>query len=150
MPARCWQHAKLMPDLHPVPIFFADWMTGSTHWTAGFRSSLAVLALAAICPAGASELHWDNGPGYRSAALLVPKEGRNGFSRVSGSVSGILFTNVLSQESGARTQLRLAGSGVAAADVDADGWCDLYFCGMEGGNRLYRNLGAWRFEDITD
>ena len=117
----------------------------------GFMSScLAVLSLAAICPVVAGELHWDTGPGYRSAALSVPKEGRNGFTRVPGSVSGILFTNVLSQEGGVRTQLRLAGSGVAAGDVDSDGWCDLYFCGMEGGNRLYRNLGAWHFEDITD
>src|SRR5262249_19693763 len=103
-----------------------------------------------VCPALASDLHWENGPGYRTAALSVPREGRNGFTRVPGSVSGILFTNLLSRESGARTQLRLAGSGVAAGDVDADGWCDLYFCGMESGNRLYRNLGGWRFEDITD
>ena len=93
---------------------------------------------------------WENGPGYRSAPLLVPKEGRDGFTRIPGSVSGILFTNILSQKSGARSQLRLAGSGVAAGDVDGDGLVDLYFCGMEGGNRLYRNLGHWRFEDITD
>ena len=42
------------------------------------------------------------------------------------------------------------GSGVAAGDIDGDGRCDLYFCGLEQGNRLYRNLGEWRFEDITD
>jgi hypothetical protein len=42
------------------------------------------------------------------------------------------------------------GSGVAAGDVDGDGWCDLYFCGLEGGNRLYRNQGNWHFQDITD
>src|SRR5204862_1015120 len=33
--------------------------------------------------------------------------------------------------------------------MDGDGWCDLYFCGMEGRNALYRNLGNWRFEDVT-
>src|SRR5438477_3081570 len=109
---------------------------------AGFSSSLAVLGLATVYPAVAGELQWEQGPGYRSAALSIPSEGRNGFTRVPGSVSGILFTNVLSQESGLKSQLRLAGSGVAAGDVDADGRCDLYFCGMEGGNRLYRNLGA--------
>lgn len=98
----------------------------------------------------ADPLLWENGPGYRSAALPVPSEGRTGFTRVPGSVSGILFTNLLAKESGVRSQLRLAGSGVAAGDVDGDGWCDLYFCGMESGNRLYRNLGGWRFEDITD
>jgi hypothetical protein len=42
------------------------------------------------------------------------------------------------------------GSGVAAGDIDGDGWCDLFFCGLNSPNRLYRNLGAWRFQDITD
>jgi hypothetical protein len=100
--------------------------------------------------APAAELHWEEGPGYRSAALKVPAQGRDGFTLVPGSSSGILFTNTLSRESGVRSQLRLAGSGVAAGDVDGDGWCDLYFCGLEDGNRLYRNLGNWRFEDITE
>src|SRR5438034_1332712 len=136
---------RLRTGLHPRLSAFIQKAS-----TAGFRWSLAVLGLTTIHLAIASELQWENGPGYRSAPLSVLKHGRDGFIRVPGSVSGILFTNVLSQESGVRTQLRLAGSGVAAGDVDADGWCDLYFCGMEGGNRLYRNLGAWRFEDITD
>ncbi|MCI0540489.1 MAG: FG-GAP-like repeat-containing protein, partial [Verrucomicrobiales bacterium] len=118
-------------------------------WKPALRWSVA-LAISMIGPAVASNLHWESGPGYRTAALSVAKEGRIGFTRVPGSVSGILFTNFLSTESGVRTQLRLAGSGVAAGDVDADGWCDLYFCAMEGGNRLYRNRGGWRFEDITD
>lgn len=118
--------------------------------TARFSRIVAGLALAgALCPA-AADLAWENSAGYRSAALAAPKPGKNGFTRVPGRISGILFTNVLSTESGLRTQLRLAGSGAAAGDVNADGWCDLYFCGMEGGNRLYRNLGGWRFEDITD
>lgn len=120
---------------------------GKTHFL-----NLALFAFVThltLCTSG-GELHWETGPGYRSAPLAVPATGHDGFSRVPGSVSGIRFTNVLSTESGVRTQLRLAGSGVAAGDVDGDGWCDLYFCAMEGGNRLYRNLGGWRFEDITE
>jgi hypothetical protein len=103
-----------------------------------------------LAAATAENLHWEAGTGYRSAPLKVPRQGRAGFTLVPGTVSGILFTNTLARESGARSQLRLAGSGVAAGDVDGDGWCDLYFCGMEAGNRLYRNLGNWHFEDITD
>src|SRR5579859_7535310 len=95
-------------------------------------------------------LQWESGPGYRSAQLSVPKKGHDGFVLVPGSESGIRFTNTLAKQSGARSQLQLAGSGVAAGDVDGDGLCDLYFCGMEAGNRLYRNLGNWHFEDITD
>ena len=29
-------------------------------------------------------------------------------------------------------------------------YADLYFCSLEGGNRLFRNLGNWRFADVTD
>ena len=41
------------------------------------------------------------------------------------------------------------GTGLAAADVDGDGWIDLYFVNQIGGNELWRNLGGGRFENIT-
>jgi hypothetical protein len=41
----------------------------------------------------------------------------------------------------------LNGAGVAVGDVDGDGWPDLYFCNLQGPNRLYRNLGEWRFQE---
>ena len=41
------------------------------------------------------------------------------------------------------------GTGVAAADIDADGRPDLYFVNQAGANALYRNLGGGRFEDVT-
>lgn len=42
------------------------------------------------------------------------------------------------------------GNGVVIADVDGDGLHDIYFSNQAGSNRLYRNLGGGRFEDITD
>ena len=42
------------------------------------------------------------------------------------------------------------GSGVAAADVDGDGWVDLYFGNQIGGNQLWRNLGGGKFANITE
>ncbi len=42
------------------------------------------------------------------------------------------------------------GTAVAAADVDGDGLLDLYFGSQRGSNRLYRNLGDGRFEDVTE
>ena len=42
------------------------------------------------------------------------------------------------------------GGGVAVGDIDGDGLLDLYFTSNLGRNRLYRNLGHFRFEDITD
>ena len=52
------------------------------------------------------------------------------------------------------------GSGVAMLDYDEDGRLDLYFATTRDlpmdlpsesrGNRLYRNLGDWKFEDVTE
>jgi len=65
-------------------------------------------------------------------------------------MTGIDFTNHLSDTNAALNQIRLNGSGVAAGDVDGDGLVDLYFCGLEGRNALYRNLGQLKFEDVTE
>lgn len=40
------------------------------------------------------------------------------------------------------------GMGVAVADMDADGWIDLYVTNV-GPNRMWRNVGGGRFEDVT-
>jgi enediyne biosynthesis protein E4 len=41
------------------------------------------------------------------------------------------------------------GMGVCTADVDADGWEDMYVTGL-GGNKLYRNNQDGTFSDITE
>src|SRR5207247_2167133 len=41
------------------------------------------------------------------------------------------------------------GMGVCTADVDGDGWEDLYVTGI-GGNRLYHNNGDGTFSDVTE
>jgi hypothetical protein len=85
----------------------------------------------------------------RSEALTVPASGRTGFSRLTADLTGIAFTNRLGEDRSLTNTIVNNGSGVAAGDVDGDGRCDLYFCSLEGGSSLYRNLGGWRFEDIT-
>jgi hypothetical protein len=92
---------------------------------------------------------WQSGQGYRIATLAIPANGRAGFTEMAPASTGIRFTNILSEERGLTNQIYLNGSGVAAGDVDGDGWCDLYFCGLDSANVLYRNLGDWRFEDIS-
>ena len=42
------------------------------------------------------------------------------------------------------------GNGLVVADVDGDGLLDIYFTTQLGTNRLYRNVGGGKFEDITE
>jgi len=65
--------------------------------------------------------------------------------------SGITFRHRMTDDSGkAEKPVHYDhGSGMAVADVDADGLPDLYFANQVGGNTLWRNLGGSRFEDIT-
>ncbi len=102
-----------------------------------------------ICTGSVSGLVWETGDGFRAAALPVFERGRAGFTLLAASETGIAFANMLPESRFVTNQVLPNGAGVAAGDVDGDGWCDLYFCGLSVGNRLYRNLGGWRFEDIT-
>ncbi|HXI50428.1 MAG TPA: VCBS repeat-containing protein, partial [Candidatus Saccharimonadales bacterium] len=97
----------------------------------------------------AAGLDWRPENGGRSAPLPVPSSGQAGFTLLPGPTTGLLFTNWLAQDRHLTNQILLNGSGVAAGDVDGDGRCDLYFCGLDGPNALFRNLGDWKFEDIT-
>src|SRR5262245_12623118 len=94
-------------------------------------------------------LEWQQNPGYRSAAVQPIGTGKTGFSQLPPSQTGIAFSNSLSDAAVAKNQILLLGSGVALGDVDADGLCDIYLCQLEGPNALYRNLGNWKFEDVT-
>jgi hypothetical protein len=84
-----------------------------------------------------------------AVALAPSRASRPGLVRVPSIQSGLIFTNLLTPAAAAENQVRLNGSGVAAGDIDGDGRCDLFFAALQGSCRLFRNLGAWRFEDIT-
>jgi hypothetical protein len=90
-----------------------------------------------------------SGAGGNNRAIAVPGQGKTGFTSMAPGFTGVTFSNRISDARVSVNRLLEDGSGAAAGDVDGDGLCDLYFCGLESGNVLYRNLGNWQFEDIT-
>lgn len=100
----------------------------------------------AIAQAG---FRWNEETGFRWTALAVPEIGHPGFTLVQPAVTGVNFTNVLSESSSAANRVLENGSGVAAGDIDSDGYPDIFFCSLSGTNFLFRNLGGWKFEEIT-
>lgn len=69
---------------------------------------------------------------------------------IPSSLTGVDFANELKEVTHLSNQITLNGSGVAAGDYDNDGLCDLYFCGLDSMNRLYRNTEGFHFEDVTE
>ena len=106
------------------------------------------LSLLCVLPAAAAPA-WQPGQGFRSLPLTVPPAGKIGFTKLDSDLTRITFANRLGDERSITNRNLLSGSGVAAGDIDGDGRCDLFFCRLDGPCVLYRNLGNWKFEDIT-
>ncbi len=49
-----------------------------------------------------------------------------------------------------RHQIETMPGGIAIFDFDNDGRPDIFLVNGAGPNRLYRNLGGWKFEDVTE
>jgi hypothetical protein len=74
-----------------------------------------------------------------------------------------LFELIPAERTGARFQLQLpdveqhvrevihlnVNGGICTGDYDDDGFADFYVTSPGGGNRLFRNLGDFRFQDVT-
>jgi len=85
----------------------------------------------------------------KKTKLIAPGNGGPGFTLMNNRNHQIDFKNKLDQATWLNNQNLLNGSGVALGDFDRDGNCDIYLCSLSGSNRLYRNLGDWRFSDAT-
>ena len=87
---------------------------------------------------------------FRVHSLASVTGGEAGFRRIEPRASGVIFTNSLPPSRHHTNQILLNGSGLACGDVDGDGRTDVFFASLAGTSTLYRNLGDWKFEDVTE
>lgn len=109
----------------------------STPFLAAF---LVAVFGASFHPAGADLKH----------SPLVPSPGNGpGFTLMDPTQTGVRWTNSLPPEKYSERQNLMNGAGVALGDYDNDGFCDIFLCNKFGPSALYRNLGNFRFEEVT-
>ncbi|MFL3667339.1 MAG: FG-GAP repeat domain-containing protein, partial [Verrucomicrobiota bacterium] len=113
------------------------------------RCCWMLFAFVLILPNSLSSLEWIEKDGYRFAKLTVESSERDGFKLLENRVTRVEFANRLTRQLVGKNRNLANGSGVAIGDVDGDDLPDIYFCGLQVNNKLYRNQGGWRFEDIT-
>lgn len=107
------------------------------------------LLVLGVCRPAAAQPAGEPFGGGRQFRLSVARGERPGFTALTPAAAGVTFTNSLPESRHLTNQILLNGAGVATGDVDGDGRCDVYFCNPDGRNALYRNLGDWRFAEIT-
>jgi hypothetical protein len=108
----------------------------------------SALALFSMACRAAPAPDWHEEAGYRWRELSV-SGGPPGFTAMDGGKTGVNFQNSVSDSVLLYNRILAQGAGVALGDVDGDGLVDIFLAKTEGANALYRNLGGWRFEDIT-
>ena len=110
-----------------------------------------LLAFATVSVAGGAEGRIESWP----LAPRKPAAGATRFATLPPAVTGIHSPNPYDDPRmwGDRYKVFMLGpigTGVAIADYDGDGRPDVFVTNKCATNRLFRNLGDWRFEDVTD
>lgn len=96
-------------------------------------------------------------PGGISEQPLAPLSGPRGatmFKTLSAQDTGIVSENSYSDprmwaERHRELEVGAVGTGVAIGDYDNDGRPDIFVVSKTEGGHLFRNLGGWKFEDVT-
>ena len=87
--------------------------------------------------------------------LIIPNSNHaqtSSFKKLNPKSTGISFSNQLKEDREhniLRYEYFYNGCGVAVGDLNNDGLDDIFFTGNMVPNKLYRNLGSLKFEDMT-
>jgi len=79
-------------------------------------------------------------------------QNKNQFSLIPASQSGVTFSNDIKDEKEKNILLYAnfyGGAGVGVGDFNNDGLQDIYFAGNMVDDKLYVNIGDFKFEDVT-
>ena len=109
----------------------------------------AIVLFATACSTTAAPVPpWHQETGYRWRELTVAR-GEAGFTHMEGRKSGISFENEAPDSILVGNRILAQGAGVALGDIDGDGKVDVFLARTSGCSALYRNLGNWKFEQVT-
>ncbi|MDX2285556.1 MAG: VCBS repeat-containing protein [Bacteroidia bacterium] len=75
------------------------------------------------------------------------------FRQLAPSATGVDFANTITENARYNIisfEYVYNGGGVAVADLNQDGWSDLFFTGNQADNRLYLNQGGMKFRDVSE
>ena len=105
-------------------------------------------------PNTAANLDAGSNPNSTASSTDVVQPAATGtlFVKVPPAYTGIEFLNRIDKDHD-DSRLYISGfasGGIAIGDVDGDELPDVYLTNGPGQNRLYRNMGNLRFEDITE
>ncbi len=113
------------------------------------RFALLIAGLASLQPLGAADVI--------KSPLAAPtgSPGATMFRELPETETGIVATNAYDDprmwdQRYQELVYGAIGTGVAIADYDGDSRPDVFVVSKVGKSRLFRNLGGWKFEDVTD
>ena len=92
------------------------------------------------------ERSWVSFEGYLVRPLLPRIGTGTGFTEIPDAIA---FSNSISTAALVTNRHVVNGSGVAIGDADGDSLPDVFLAGMEHHSTLHRNLGEWKFQDVT-
>ncbi len=115
----------------------------SSHISKFIALTFVLSLLSTACKPSGKE---DDDSSAKEAALFVKR---------TASETGVDFVNnleenIFTHENVLTFENYYNGSGLAVGDLNGDDLPDIYFASNTGPNKLYKNLGNWKFEVIND